>query len=80
MSEERKPEESLMSDETLFFGYAKAIVGGAQAGPTPGAIKFVIDLTSIMIDEHRKRFPKRITQDSHCDCGSRCVKCWVDKK
>ena len=57
MSEERKPEESLMSDETLFFGYFKAALGPS--------IESDLDLSGSVkcakkaLEEHRKLFPKK---------------------
>ena len=65
MSEERKPEESLMSDETLFFGYAKAAVTGLLAFPSaiPDLENIGDNAARIAFDqsvEHRKRFPKKL--------------------
>ena len=72
MSEERKPEEWTMDDENLFKEYFSSLLGKSQE-----AVKDDANLALLAVDEHRKRFPKRITQDSKCDCGSRCVKCYV---
>ena len=77
MSEERKPEESLMDDETLFFGYFKAALGPSIESDLDlnGSVK----CAKKALEEHRKLFPKKVPQDSPCDCGSECVKCSPNK-
>ena len=60
MSEERKPEESLISDETLFFGYAKSIAGGNQAARIREDTAWIADSASKMVNQHRKLFPKKL--------------------
>ena len=65
MSEERKPEESLMSDETLFFGYAKAIAGGDHSRDASSGITWIIGRALEMVAEHRKLFPKKVSRERY---------------
>ena len=69
MSEERKSEESLMDDEDLFKEYFAALLTRQLI------VKDARDIAEAAVAEHRKLFPKKVPQDSPCDCGSICVKC-----
>lgn len=73
MSEERKPEESLMDDEDLFKEYFAALL--TRQLPVEDSRR----IAETAIAEHRKLFPKKVPQDSPCDCGSECVKCSPNK-
>ena len=72
MSEERKPEESLMSDENLFVKYFAAARMADNDATTEQSFEEAIR----MIEQHRKLFPKKVPRDSHSNCGGECVKCY----
>ena len=49
-------EESILDDETLFFGYFQATI----SGPIAVGIEDAANGAEHAIKEHRKRFPRRI--------------------
>ena len=52
-------EESLLDDETLFFGYFKEIIAGR--GESFGSITSIeyANSADFAVEQHRKRFPRR---------------------
>ena len=58
MSEERKPEESIVDDEELFREYFAALLRNHQGGIGNDAA-----MAEIAVAEHRKLFPKKVKVD-----------------
>ena len=57
-------EESLLDDETLFFGYYQAVIKGRSKSFDSITSKEYADGADWAVDAHRKRFPRRNNADS----------------
>ena len=76
MSEERKPEESLISDENLLVKY---VVAARLANPMM-TNSTIFGQAEDMIEEHRKLFPKKVKFPDYKSLLSELMKIVEDKE